>query len=476
MGVKWMLGDCSGTMSYYKFLSAMKKLLLAARTPAILLGSVLAIEGTYLARSVMNAVEDSGVSHDLLYGSASPFQNSAFLSIAENPPPRTDVTLRTPLTPFGVGEQFRDGDFSHVVSSGDTLVSIWESLGGDRMGALAAIEAFKSARVDLRSLKAGEVITAKRYGGEIVELRRTLGNSDKLVLVGNPDGGYFARIDKVQVVEREREVSGVIMHSLVDSARGVNLPYELVDDFVDLFSNRVEFRKDLQPGDTFSVLYDERQTEHGEVVTPGAIKSASLQLGSKFYAVVRDVAADGTIRYFDEKGEMPGKYFLRYPVKYSRISSVFASSRFHPVLNTSRPHNGVDFAAPTGTPVRTIGDGVVVFAGTKSGTGNMVKIAHNSRYVTEYMHLSKIDPKVKTGARVGRGDVIGAVGQTGLATGPHLHFGLFDNGKYVDPLKCSELQSGEDVKAPAAVLARLEELKKIHSVVTMASASSDPRA
>jgi murein DD-endopeptidase MepM/ murein hydrolase activator NlpD len=454
----------------------MAKRFLAARTPVILLSSVLAIEGTYLAQSWFGGVGGLSDSRAILYGASSPFQNSTFLSISDESPPRTDVTLRTPLTPFGVGEGATDGDVAHVVNAGETLVSVWEELGGDKAGAFAAVEAFREARIDLRSLRAGEVLYATRKGGEIVEFRRALGDGATLVLTGDPVSGYAPRIDQAPVVQRERHVTGVIMNSLVDSARGVDLPYALVDDFVDLFSNRVEFRRDLQPGDSFSVLYDERSTEDGDPIAPGAIKAASLSLGGKLFAVVRDVAPDGQVRYFDEKGEMPGKYFLRYPLKFSRISSVFSSARFHPVLNTSRPHNGVDFAAPTGTAVRTIGDGVVVFAGYKSSTGNMVRIAHNARYTSEYMHLSKIDPGTRVGARIARGDVIGAVGETGLATGPHLHFGLFDNGKYIDPLKCNELQSGEEQKAPPAVLARIEDLKKLHSVITVAAASSDPRA
>jgi murein DD-endopeptidase MepM/ murein hydrolase activator NlpD len=173
---------------------------------------------------------------------------------------------------------------------------------------------------------------------------------------------------------------------------------------------------------------------------------------------------------------MPGKYFLRYPVKFTRISSVFSTARFHPVLNVSRPHNGVDFSAPTGTAVRTVGDGTVTFSGFKSSTGNMVRIAHGNRYVTEYMHLSKIESGIKVGERVARGELIGAVGETGLATGPHLHFGMFDSGKYVDPLKSNLLQSEEEIKPPAAVLAMIQEIKKTHEIMTVASASSDKRA
>jgi murein DD-endopeptidase MepM/ murein hydrolase activator NlpD len=275
-------------------------------------------------------------------------------------------------------------------------------------------------------------------------------------------------VDRARIVRSERRIAGVINSSLVDAARGVELPYDLVDDFVDLFSNRVEFRRDLQPGDTFSVIYDDQQTDDGERIGGATIKAASLRLSGKLYAVVRDEAPDGTVRYFDENGEMPGKFFLRYPVQYTRISSVFSNARFHPVLNVSRPHNGVDFSAPTGTPVRTVGEGLVTFSGFTKSTGYIVRIQHDSRYSTEYMHLSEIEARVKKGSKVRRGELIGAVGSTGLSTGPHLHFGMFDAGRYIDPLKAKVMLQPDEVKPPKAVLVMLEHIKKSHEVIRVA--------
>jgi murein DD-endopeptidase MepM/ murein hydrolase activator NlpD len=231
----------------------------------------------------------------------------------------------------------------------------------------------------------------------------------------------------------------------------------------------VEFTKDIQPGDSFTVVYEDRVSEDGERLAPGAIKAASIQLSGKMLAVVRDVAKDGTVRYFDEKGSMPTKSFLRYPLKYSRISSMFAFSRMHPVLKISRPHNGVDFSAPLGTPVRTVGDGVIVFSGYGSSTGYMIRIQHNARYTTEYMHLNSISKSARKGAQVGRGDVIGTVGRTGLASGVHLHFGLFDKGKYIDPMKAKILDVPSEVRPPAAVLVMIEDLKKAHHAVNLAA-------
>jgi murein DD-endopeptidase MepM/ murein hydrolase activator NlpD len=199
------------------------------------------------------------------------------------------------------------------------------------------------------------------------------------------------------------------------------------------------------------------------------IKAASLHLSGKMLAVVRDVTKDGSVRYFDEKGEMPTKAFLRYPVKYTRISSVFTHARFHPVLKITRPHNGVDFAAPIGTPVRSVGDGVVVHSGYSPSGGNMVRILHDSRYTTEYMHLNSITKNAKKGARIGRGETLGTLGNTGLSSGPHLHYGLFDRGKYIDPMKAKVVLSSESGKPPAAVLAMIVELKKSHQGVAVAS-------
>jgi murein DD-endopeptidase MepM/ murein hydrolase activator NlpD len=261
----------------------------------------------------------------------------------------------------------------------------------------------------------------------------------------------------MRVSLRERSASGVISSSLVDAAQDADLPYSIVDDFVDLFGARVEFRKDLQPGDTFTVSFEERVLEDGRVVDTGTIKAASLFLSGEMYAVVRDVASDGTVRYFDEKGSMPTKSFLRYPVQFTRIGSMFSTARFHPILQISRPHNGVDFSAPIGTPVRSVGDGIVVHSGYSATTGYMVRIAHDSRYVTEYMHLSKISNDARKGARVRRGEVIGNVGNTGLSSGPHLHFGLFDRGSYVDP--------------PKAVLAAIADMRKTHKRLALEGAA-----
>ncbi len=425
------------------------------------------VQATDLGERMVRSLSLHRSSDELLYGQQSPFQRPDILALDNTTPssPLPGSTqaayLTEELSKDGrQAAQFLDGEFEERILAGDTLVSIWKKLGGDAEAFQSLKKSFEQVGVSTTSLKVGEKIQGIRRDGVVVELRRRLSDSEVLVITGSPSEGYSPLIEQFRIVENERRVSGAISTSLVEAASNNALPYSLVDDFVDLFSNRVEFSKDLQPGDSFTVIFEERVTTEGRQLNPGSIKAASLRLGDKLLAVVRDVAADGTVRYFDESGKMPTKDFLRYPVKFSRISSVFSHARFHPVLHISRPHNGVDYSAPTGTPVRSVGDGVVVHAGYSPSTGHMVRIQHNSRYTTEYMHLSKIAASVVRGSKVERGVVIGAVGQSGLASGPHLHFGMFDQGKYIDPLKAKVLQVPEEVRPPVAVLAMLEELKK----------------
>lgn len=388
--------------------------------------------------------------------------------------------VSAPMTPAFSTLDVRMGieapdEVSHVVAPGETLSGIWNSLGAPRLGGVAAAKALTGLPSELRLIREGESLSIRRVNGDIVELKKRASQGSTLVLKGNSQDGYEASVVKAQLTETERSVSGTVFSSFSATAKELDLPYELVDDFVDLFSNRVEFRKDIQPGDTFTVVFTEQHSQSNDYSELGTIKSASLKLGDKFYAVVQDYAADGSVRYFDENGHVPGNFFLRYPLQFSRISSTFAGARFHPVLNKTRPHNGVDFAAPTGTAVRSIGDGTVITAGYNSGTGNIVRIQHCERYTTEYMHLSKFAPGLKVGDKIRRGQVIGAVGMSGLATGPHLHFGMFDKGVYIDPLDSNIARSNETEVASPAILAALQQLRRHHETIAVASADSRSR-
>jgi murein DD-endopeptidase MepM/ murein hydrolase activator NlpD len=243
---------------------------------------------------------------------------------------------------------------------------------------------------------------------------------------------------------------------------------------VDLFSDRIAFERDIQFGDTFTVVYTARRTMDGEELSPGPVKAASIFNRGKMIAVIRHTGADGKTAYFNEEGKPIGNNFLRFPLQFTRISSVFSKSRFHPILRVRRPHNGVDFAAPLGTPVRSVADGTVVIASVRGGAGRMVEIRHNDRYSTAYLHLSRIAGGVSPGMRVRRGQVIGAVGMTGYATAPHLHFSFYDRGVYVDPLKIHlPTMQASTTPIPVAVLtATLQMLRDQRATIMLASSGS----
>lgn len=257
----------------------------------------------------------------------------------------------------------------------------------------------------------------------------------KITVLRKGGGNFEGKLAKLKTVETERIARGSISSSLVASARKENVPYAVIDAMADLLSERIEFRKDIHPGDKFGVVYSEMIDEDGEVISLGKVKVAAIISGNKTVASFRYVAKDGSVHHLDERGNLVGNYFLKYPVAFTRISSVFSDARLHPVLKIKRPHNGVDFAAPIGTPVRVVADGVVVKSGRSATAGNFIEIKHDNRYSTTYLHLNKIESRVKPGTKVARGQVIGTVGMTGLTSGPHLHFGLFDKGTYVDPLR-----------------------------------------
>lgn len=324
----------------------------------------------------------------------------------------------------------------YKIRSGDTLSKVWSSFGAPYAGSLKASDAIKALQAEGSALRVGEDIEIHvSADSDIIFLGKKLRAGKTMELRGTSADGYTATVIEPNAREVERKVTGSIYSSFANAALALDMPHEVIDEFVDLFGAQVEFRRQIQPGDTYTVIFSELVGDDGEILAVNGIKAASLTNNGKMHTAVAHLGSDGKPRFFDENGEQLGRYFLRYPVQFSRISSVFQPNRFHPVLGKHRPHNGVDFAAPTGTPVRTVGDGIVEFAGMRGGAGLMVSIKHCDRYRTEYMHLSRIAPGVRNGSRVSRGELIGAVGTTGLSTGPHLHFGLFDRGRYVDPLK-----------------------------------------
>lgn len=244
-----------------------------------------------------------------------------------------------------------------------------------------------------------------------------------------------------EVTVVEKTISGTITSSLSQTINDMGISHELTNKFVDIYAWQVDFQR-LQEGDQFKLIYEEIQVEG----TPIGIRHINgiyfNHFGNGYYAIPFDQG--NGLDYFDEDGKSLRKALLKYPIEFTRISSRYSGRRFHPVQKIYKPHLGTDFAAPTGTPIRSVGDGIVLEAQYKSGNGNYVKIRHNSTYTTQYLHMSKIASGVRAGVRVRQGQWIGNVGSTGLATGPHVCYRFWKNGVQVDALRV-ELPPSEPI-------------------------------
>jgi murein DD-endopeptidase MepM/ murein hydrolase activator NlpD len=233
-----------------------------------------------------------------------------------------------------------------------------------------------------------------------------------------------------EIITEEKTVTGVISTSLYETIDAMNISRELTNKFADVFGWKVDFQH-LQRGDRFKVIYEENSVE-GKPYSIGRILGGYFEhMGRSYYAFPFD-QGDGT-DFFDEEGNSLRKALLKYPIEFTRISSRYSYSRFHPITKVYTPHLGTDFAAATGTPIRSAGDGVVTHASYTKNNGNYVVIRHNGTYSTGYLHMSRI--AVRAGAQVKQGQTIGYVGTTGLSTGPHLCYRFWKNGVQVDALR-----------------------------------------
>lgn len=256
-----------------------------------------------------------------------------------------------------------------------------------------------------------------------------------LVVERKTDGGLEARIARRPTSVEIRGVSGTINDGMQIDCSQAGVPERIVRELGDLFAWDVDFDS-MEAGDTFRALYEVAVGEDGEVVQTGAIVAAEVESGGRVHQAIYHADADGRAAYFDAAGRSLDRGQLRYPLEFVRISSEFSGARFHPVLHRTRAHKGVDFAAPTGTPVRAVADGWVTRSGWQGQLGFAVRVEHgDGRGLTSvYGHLSRIARTALEGAVVRKGEIIGYVGRTGCATGPHLHFSLLDGEEYLDPL------------------------------------------
>jgi murein DD-endopeptidase MepM/ murein hydrolase activator NlpD len=297
-------------------------------------------------------------------------------------------------------------------------------------------------------------------------------NTYNRLVVERINGAFVSRIESGTFNASVRLSSGVIRTSLFAATDAARLPDGVASQLADLFSGDIDFRRDLRAGDTFNVVYEALEAD-GEVLKYGRLLSAEFVNNGKAHQLMWFQEPDKKGAYYTFSGQSLRRTFLASPLAFSRVSSGYGM-RFHPISGNRRPHLGIDYAAPTGTPVRTVADGTVQFAGWQRGYGNVIFIQHRQERTTVYAHLHRID--VRKGQRVDQGDLIGQVGSTGDSTGPHLHFEYRVRGIHSDPLTLARVNEGEPISTSsrAAFTEMAQTMKlKLASASTLVQASAD---
>jgi murein DD-endopeptidase MepM/ murein hydrolase activator NlpD len=317
-----------------------------------------------------------------------------------------------------------------IVSRNDTLDRIFRRLKLD-LADLASLRTLPGLKSGLDKLRPGEALRLMHRDGSLFGFERQLSPSETLQVIRDEEG-FRTNVLENPLETRERTVRGSIDSSLFEAVAKAGAHDQTALALADIFGWDIDFVLDIQPGDTFVATYDE-VSQDGTYIKDGPIVAALFVNRGREYRAVRYVDPNGRAHYYSPEGLSMYRAFLRTPVEFTRISSRFNPNRRHPVLNTIRAHKGVDYAAPTGTPVKAAGDGRVQFAGRKGGYGNVLEIAHPRGVVTVYGHLSRYGKGIRTGSKVTQGEIVAYVGMSGLATGPHLHYEYRVNGLHKNP-------------------------------------------
>lgn len=354
---------------------------------------------------------------------------------------------------------------------GDTLLSVLNRFG---VTALAAHRIIEKARplINLRALRPGHnvQIVVNPRDDSVQEMEVKLHNS--MVRIKATADGWSAERHDIPFVRETRTVRGTITGSLYESGTEAGLTPQQILDLARIFEYDIDFFSDFQRGDAFATVVQELRYADDRTVG-GRILAAQLEPNGALSSAFYFVTPDGHGAYYDSKGHALRRTFLRAPLNYVRISSRFSLARRHPILRIVRPHRAIDYAAPTGTPVVAIGPGRVEFAGWSNGYGNLVAIRHANGYASRYGHFSRIASGIRKGTHVNGGEVIGYVGQTGEATGPHLHFEFLKNGKKINflALKIPAVERLSGSSLQAFMRSRDQQLAELHRDSTIARAS-----
>lgn len=328
-----------------------------------------------------------------------------------------------------------------AINDGETLMQVLTDAGADRVDAYHAIAAMKS-HYSPSKLRAGQEISLtfltntsdQNTPSKLLTAISLQPDFDRAIEVSRTEtGDYKSEEFQKELKTGFARAKGTINSSLFLDADQAGIPAPIILEMIRMFSYSIDFQREIHPGDTFEVFFDRKYDDQGVAVKEGQIAYASLTVEGKSHRLWRFKTADGNWDYYDENGNSMKKFLMKTPVDGARISSGFGM-RKHPILGFTKFHEGVDFAAPKGTPIYAAGDGVVKIAGWVNGYGNFVELGHANRYETAYGHMSAFAKGIRPGVRVHQGQVIGYVGSTGRSTGPHLHYEIHIAGKKVNPL------------------------------------------
>ncbi len=342
-----------------------------------------------------------------------------------------------------------------TIKRGQGLMDALVDSGAERRDAFNAINAF-SDHFNVRRIQAGQKMDiAYTAQGDLsrIEMQKDF---DNLIVVERTDNDYTSHIEELPSQIITRHASGIIEDSLFLAAQRQGLPQVVIVDLIRIFSYDVDFQREIRKGDQFEIFYERKLSEDGRRVQEGNILFAKLVLSGKEINLYRHTPeGEDFADYFHEDGQSSKRALMKTPIEGARLSSYYGNRR-HPVLGYNRMHKGIDFSAPTGTPIMAAGDGVVERASWYGSFGNYVRIRHNGTYKTIYAHMSKYGRGIKKGVRVKQGQIIGYVGATGRVTGRHLHYEVYMNGTQVNPLT---------LKIPSGIKLADEALEEFHLVM-----------
>ncbi len=323
--------------------------------------------------------------------------------------------------------------YPHTIKSRTTLFSSLRELNVSAATIYAIVDAAKPV-YDLTRIRAGSrfQLFHNPDHSEVIGIKFRF-SPVELLEIRKQEASWVANKITEKVDSQLVTFSGVVNSTLWESAERAKMDTALISELAEIFAWQVDFAREVRLKDRWRISVEQKFVR-GEPIGWGSILAAEYENSGTLHQAVLFRMNGEDLGYFAPDGSSLKKMFLKSPIPYGRISSRFQKRRFHPILQVHRPHLGVDYAAPKGTPVRSVGDGVVTFAGWSGGGGKIIKVRHNSTYQTAYKHLNGYANGIRSGARVRQGQIIGYVGNTGMSTAPHLHFEFFQGGRYVDPL------------------------------------------